>query len=158
MLLPLTHTISLLRIAVQPPRMATPMQRQNNFAITGVEARNRARGQTTLPFTPRDSRPTKLSTYRTIGAAWQEWMHGIGGNKPVKDWTPAEYRAQKSTYSRRKDLWDLMKKLVNAGIAPALVISKIEEHYGPIKSIRSVNDRIAKDVKNGTLPPALSIG
>ena len=142
---------------MQPPRMATPVQRNNNYNIAGVEARNRARGQGTLPFAPLDSRPTKLQAYRTVGAAWQEWMFGIGGNKPVKDWTPAEYRDQKSTYCRRLPLWELMAKLVNSGLAPAHVISKIEEHYGPIRSIKHVADRIKQDVKNGTLPSSLTI-
>ena len=137
--------------------MATPGQMRNNYDIAHIEARNRSRGQATLPFAARDGRPAKFSTYRTIGAAWQEWMHGIGGNKPVKDWTPAEYRAQKSTMCRRDKLFQLMAKLVNAGIAPAVVITRIEQQYGPVKSIHAVNSRIRDDVKNGTLPPALRI-
>jgi len=145
------------RIAVQPPRMANPVQRNNNYNLLAIPARNRARGQAILPFAPIDPRPTKLQAYRTVGAAWQEWMHGIGGNKPVKDWTPAEYKDQKSTYCRRLPLWQLMASLVNAGVAVSLVIKRIEEHYGPVKSIKNVADRIKQDVKNNNLPPVLKV-
>ncbi|CAB9515535.1 hypothetical protein SEMRO_722_G192800.1 [Seminavis robusta] len=123
------------RIAVQPPRMATPGQVDANLFRNGLTVeRTRRNGQTSLRYrsavaTPADSRPAKLSKYRNIGPAWTEWIDGIDGNKPAKNFTPEEIRACKSTYSRRKSLWDLMAKLVNSGKAPAWVISKIDHHY-----------------------------
>ena len=137
--------------------MATPNQRSGNMNRLGIVARNAANGQGTLPFQAADSRPCKLSKYRKIGDAWQEWMHGIGGNKPAKDWTPAERRQQKSTYCRRLPLWKLMSKMCTAGLAPSVFIHRIDIHYGPVRSIGAVADRIKKDTNDGTLPTTLTV-
>ncbi|CAB9499530.1 unknown protein [Seminavis robusta] len=139
------------RIAVQPPRMATPDQ------VDGLTVeRTRRNGQTSLRYrqavatTPADSRPAKLAKYRTVGSAWQEWMHGIGGNKPAKNFT-----ADDISYSRRKPLWTLMATLVNAQKAPAWVISKIEEHYKG--SVLNITAAIKQDTIMGTLHEDLCI-
>ncbi|CAB9520170.1 unknown protein [Seminavis robusta] len=77
--------------------------------------RTRRNGQTSLRYRQLwpPPLPAKLAKYRTVGSAWQEWVHGIGGKKPAKN-----FMAFKSTYSRRKPLWTLMK-------APAWVISRL---------------------------------
>ncbi|CAB9502887.1 hypothetical protein SEMRO_149_G068560.1 [Seminavis robusta] len=100
------------RIAVQPPRMATPDQ-------------------------------------------VDEWMHGIGGNKPAKNFTADDIRACKSTYSRRKPLWTLMATLVNSGKAPAWVITKIEHHYKG--SVLNITAAIKQDTIMGSLHEDLCI-
>ncbi|CAB9526339.1 unknown protein [Seminavis robusta] len=101
------------RIAVQPPRIATPGQ------VDGLTLERTSRnGQTSLRYrsavvaTPADCRPAKQAI-----------------QKPAKNFSPEEIRACKSTYARRKPLWDLMAKLVNSGKAPAWVISKIDHYY-----------------------------
>ncbi|CAB9511702.1 expressed unknown protein [Seminavis robusta] len=150
------------RIAVQPPRMATPDQVDGNLFRNGLTVeRTRRNGQTSLRYrqavatTPADSRPAKLAKYRTVGSAWQEWMHGIGGNKPAKNFTADDIRACKSTYSRRKPLWTLMATLVNAQKAPAWVISKIEEHYKG--SVLNITAAIKQDTIMGSLHEDLCI-
>ncbi|CAB9505314.1 hypothetical protein SEMRO_227_G092310.1 [Seminavis robusta] len=100
-------------------------------------------------------RPAKLAKYRTVGSAWQEWMHGIGGNKPAKNFTADDIRACKSTYSRRKPLWTLMATLVNAQKAPAWVISKIEEHYKG--SVLNITAAIKQDTIMGSLHEDLCV-
>ncbi|CAB9528355.1 hypothetical protein SEMRO_2206_G319030.1 [Seminavis robusta] len=100
-------------------------------------------------------RPAKLAKYRTVGSAWQEWMHGIGGNKPAKNFTADDIRACKSTYSRRKPLWTLMATLVNAQKAPAWVIFKIEEHYKG--SVLNITAAIKQDTIMGSLHEDLCI-
>ncbi|CAB9516790.1 hypothetical protein SEMRO_807_G205290.1 [Seminavis robusta] len=87
------------RIAVQPPRMATPDQACQASQVQKLLALLGKSGCMVL-----------------VAKASQE-LHAD------------DIRACKSTYSRRKPLWTLMATLVNAQKAPAWVISKIEEHY-----------------------------
>ncbi|CAB9528583.1 unknown protein [Seminavis robusta] len=145
------------RIAVQPLRMATPDQVDANLFRNGLTVeRTHWNGQTFLRFrrvvaAPADSRPANLAKYRTVGSAWEEWMHGIGGNKPAKNFTAEDIRACKSTYSRRKPLWTLLATLVNAQKAPAWVITKIEVHYNCKGSILNIAAAIKQDTIMGSL-------
>jgi hypothetical protein len=93
-----------------------------------------------------------------VETAWQEWMYGVDGNKPVKDFTAEERQQQKGTYYNRLPLWQLMTSLVRAKKEPSWVINKINELYGPVHSIRLVAKRIKDDVKNDTLHPDLKVG
>jgi hypothetical protein len=62
------------RVAVQPTRMATPLQRQQTLLLQ-EHVNNQLRAELSpLP--------------RTLLLLWQEWQTGIGGCKPAKDFTP----------------------------------------------------------------------
>ncbi|CAB9520169.1 unknown protein [Seminavis robusta] len=119
------------RIAVQPPRMATPDQVDGNLFRNGLTVeRTRRNGQTSLRYrqavatTPADSRPAKLAKYRT----------GLQVN-----------------LLQEEALWTLMATLVNAQKAPAWVISKIEEHY------KEITAAIKQDTIMGSLHEDLCI-
>lgn len=60
---------------------------------------------------------------------WEEYMRGIGGRKPAKDFTAKERGAVKYTYSLRKPFWNLVNRMIRAGYSSDAAIEKIYECY-----------------------------
>ena len=59
---------------------------------------------------------TLSASPRTLYDLWDEFNHGIGGQKPAKDFTPRERGMVKHKYSRQKVVWDTVARLVNSGL------------------------------------------
>ena len=100
-------------------------------------------------------RPAKLAKYKTVGDCWQEYMFGIGGNKPAKDFTDKESGAI-STYSRRRPIYQRLALLVRAGKAPAVAIRLIDDQY-PGMSLLKIAKELRKGEEEGTLHPSLCV-
>lgn len=92
---------------------------------------------------------------KTIHALWQEYQFGLGTNKPAKDFTTTERGNVRFVYCRRKVVWDLITKLVNAGHSAEAVCDKIQDIYKG--NMTGIIDRIRKDVQGNTLHPDLRI-
>ena len=133
------------RIAVQPPRMATPAQ--------AALIANTTSPQRCTVVRP----PTLQKNIRCLGVLWQEWLHGVGGSKAAKDFTPEErgHKQNCSRFSRRLPIWLLISKLVNAGVLAPEAIRRIEAQYGPKVSIISLGSRIKADIKANRLHQSL---
>jgi hypothetical protein len=128
------------RVAVQPPRMATPLQRQQNLLIQEHD---------------NNQLPAELSPLpRSLILLWQEWQTGIGGRKPAKDFTPSERGAVKFNFSRRKCVWDTIDRLIRSrpGYTAASAIRSIKLSYGENLSVTMVIDAIVRDKKKGGHP------
>ncbi|CAB9512976.1 expressed unknown protein [Seminavis robusta] len=100
-----------------------------------------------------DDRPREFAVAPTcVAEIWEEWMYGLNGNVPVKDWTLRDRIKGKNGWWRRRPLYFLLDALVGDGRSPEDAIKDIEKHYGPSKGISPICDRIRADVKNGCLP------
>ena len=84
---------------------------------------------------------------------WDEYITGIGLNKPAKYFTRAERGTCKYKYSRRKIVWDVVDRLVRTGLPARDAIDRIYAHYGPNLSPTAIINSLRKDKKN--LPPML---
>ena len=78
---------NLMRISIQPPRMATPQQRIDN-AAEATRAEEQAEEIRRRPLAVLMKAPP------TLHELWREYQDGIGGSKPAKDFT-AEERGKK---------------------------------------------------------------
>ena len=90
---------------------------------------------------------------RSLYMLWDEYMTGIGHNKPAKFFTRAERGRCKYKYSRRKIVWDVVERLVRAGVPSRDSIDRIYTQYGPNLSPTAIINILRKDKKN--LPPML---
>ena len=71
------------------------------------------------------------SRLQTCHNLWQEYMFGGPGQKPAKDFTPAERGKVKHVYSLRKPLYDKVAELVKSGVLATVACDKVYEAYGP---------------------------
>ena len=91
---------------------------------------------------------------RTLHQLWEEYINGIGNNKPAKFFTRAE-RGRKETkfiYSRRRIFWKLVEKHVNRNRAANDVIDMIYTLLGPNQSPSAIIMSIRHHTKHNTLP------
>ena len=135
-------------IIIQPPRQATPQQRQerddNNAIVDAAAVHIETEGQQLI---------AKLSkTPRSLYDLWTEYQHGIGGNKAAKDFSYTERGKCKFKYCRRKVVWDCVSKHVNAGHSAVSAIKKIYDCYGNSLTVSSIINAMVKDKKSGGHP------
>jgi hypothetical protein len=96
---------------------------------------------------------TNLSSHpRTLLLLWHEYVYGLQGNKPTKNFTSIEMGRVKHTYCRRKCFWDVMVKLVNTGFTELMEIDKIRQPYGISLAFTAVLNKLQKDKKNDGHP------
>lgn len=94
-------------------------------------------------------RTARLSPHpRTLLALWHEYLHGLNGNKPAKDFTANERGKVKCKYSRRKTFWMTMGKLVRAGYSELAAIDRIKQSYGVNQSVTSIINSLIRDRRN----------
>ena len=82
---------------------------------------------------------------RTLADLWTEYMHGIGGRKAAKDFTPSERGRVKWKYCRRKVVWDTIGRLCNSGYTVAAACRKIRMTYGIRLSVTQIINAMVKD-------------
>ena len=80
---------------------------------------------------------------------WDEWVDGMGGNKPARLFTMCERGKNKSLYSRRKVFWDKVSEYVKAGKSANEAIDKIYGVYGHEKSVTEILRDMRNDRQNG---------
>jgi hypothetical protein len=77
-----------------------------------------------------DRRPATLySNPRVLSVLWDEYVNGVGGRKPAKDFTDEERGRVSSKYSQRKVFWDCMARLIANGLSRESAFSRIENTY-----------------------------
>lgn len=67
---------------------------------------------------------------RDLFVLWAEYEAGIGGNKPARQFSPAERGKVKFKYCRRKIVWDVIDAMINAGCSAQVAIDRIYDEYG----------------------------
>ena len=74
---------------------------------------------------------------RSLHEFWEEYMFGIGDNKPAKAFTTDEVNGQgasfKNKYSRRMKIWRVQSYLINCGLNIEAANARIVEVYGTDK-------------------------
>ena len=105
---------------------------------------------------PTDERPCILAgNVKSYGMFWQEWIHGIAGNKPARLWGREE-RGQNSKFSKRKPIYLLLDRMVHYGKkSPPEAFRVLEMHF-PGKNFGTIAEEIRKRELNGTLHPDLA--
>jgi hypothetical protein len=83
---------------------------------------------------------------------WTEWCHGIGPRKAARNFSAAERGTVKRTFSKRKNAWDLIARLVDAGFSSTAAISKVYQAYGTSLSMSQLLEAIRKDKAQGGHP------
>ena len=139
-------------IAIQPPRMATPAQRQASLVRQGFNPRLVRRRLTRVV----GEKPAHHAKLKTVGECWQECMHGIAGNKPAREFLPCEHG---STYCRRKPLHDTLRDLVNAGKTAAAAIDIVDRLCPPQNghTFLKICDDLKHKRKHDLLPRMLRV-
>jgi hypothetical protein len=88
---------------------------------------------------------------KSLYNVWNEYLLGVGGRKPSRLFCEAERGRVKFTYSRRKVIWDVVRKMVSLGHTAKWIIALIYEVYGPQTSVSDIINRLRRDKNNGTL-------
>ena len=92
---------------------------------------------------------------RTLHDLWDEYIVGIGGAKPAKDYTAQERGKFKYKYYRRKIVWDLLSRLAATGLSSHVIIDRIYQHYGRQCSVTDIVKAVRTDKKQNYVPPIL---
>ena len=142
----LTFACFYCRVYRQPPNCATPAQRQTALAREGLAERLTEAGRTaTFRFAePTDERPCLLAgNVKSYGMFWQEWIHGIAGNKPARLWERVE-RGHNSTFSKRKPICLLLDRMVHYGKkSPPEAFRVLEMHF-LVRTLASQQSRLER--------------
>ena len=101
----------------------------------------------------------RLGKPKTLLMLWHEYMHGLPGNKPAKDFTSAERGTVKYAYSRRKVFWDVLKDLINAGHTELSAVDLVYQTYGRNSSNTTICKLMVDDRRrfNGRSHPNLRV-
>ena len=96
---------------------------------------------------------------RTLQELWTEWMVGIGGRKPAKDFTTQErnHRLVKQKYYRRKVVWDKIRQLIDAGSNEQDAMYRIRQCYGFRMSVTQVINFMLHDRRTRGGHPNLAV-
>ena len=99
--------------------------------------------------------PTLMPKPKSLFDLWDEYINGVGGRKPARHFLEPERGWVKYKYTRRKVVWDLIRKLVDLGHTAQRAIDMIYEVYGEQTCVTAIINRMRKDKLNGTLNPNL---
>jgi hypothetical protein len=100
-----------------------------------------------------DPRALLTPNPRTLHVLWEEWIRGVGGNKPAREFTRVERGRAKYKYSRRKNVWTVISKMVNAGLSAHEAIERLHQVYGAGASPTRIINCLIRDKRN--LPHSL---
>ena len=79
---------------------------------------------------------------------WDEYVNGIGGRKPAREFTRVERGRVKHIYSKRLIIWRCIKRLLDRGYTLSTAINKITRVYGDI-SMTELIKKMRPDKKRG---------
>jgi hypothetical protein len=142
--------VNIKRIGRQPARMmmlaTAAASRTQGGDITGAENAVPVRAPPTASLSPAP---------KDLYQLWNEYLHGIGGRKPAKNFSPSERGRVKHVYGLRNSGWQVILELVRSGITCEVAIDRIYTVYGAQTSLTTILRRLKKDRKDGTLSPNL---
>jgi hypothetical protein len=142
--------VNIKRIGRQPGRMmmlaTAAASRTQGGDITGAENTVPVRAPPTASLSPAP---------KDLYQLWNEFLNGIGGRKPAKNFTSHERGRVKHVYGLRNSGWQVILDLVRSGHTAEVAIDRIYAVYGPQTSLTTILRRLKKDRKDGTLSPNL---
>ena len=94
---------------------------------------------------------------KNLYVLWTEYIDGIAGSKPARDFTPAERGKCKIKYCRRKAFWELVVTQIRHGISADVAIDQIYAVYGTHMPVTTILNKIMKDRKDGKIPDQLRV-
>jgi hypothetical protein len=89
---------------------------------------------------------------RNLHVLWEEYIVGLAGCKPAKDFTSQERGKNKTKYSIRLPFWSCVSMHVNAGFSAFTCIEKIYKSYGEKLSVYTILKEMQKDKAKGGHP------
>jgi hypothetical protein len=89
---------------------------------------------------------------RTLLLLWHEYLFGLEGNKPARNFTSTERGTVKFKFCRRNNFWTVMARLINGGFTELTAIDKVHQAYGNNLSVTSILNKMQKDKRNGGHP------
>ena len=104
-----------------------------------------------LAFEETDRRPILGRNPRTLSVLWDEWMNGVAGNLPAREFTRAQRGAKgvKANFCHRKPFWKCMNRLIDGGSTAAQALRRIDLVYEKYGSVTKQLKAIGKDEKIG---------
>jgi Transcriptional activator of glycolytic enzymes len=82
----------------------------------------------------------------SIHDLWAEWTRGIGGQKPASQFTTRDKEAAgRCTFSRRNNVWRIIKRLVDAGINADVACNCFYQAYGQTKGVSAIIQCVLDD-------------
>ena len=111
-----------------------PRNPQQAAGAVPMEPAPQAQAQPVLPQFPPplgiDPTARLSKSPKELLVLWHEYLYGLNGNKPAKDFTHLERGRDRSTYSRRKCFWDVMVVHIRAGYHDITAIARIKGALG----------------------------
>lgn len=107
-----------------------------------------------------DCRPATLcENPKTLYVLWQEYMYGIHGRKPAREFTKQDKAAVRARYSQRRVIWDQINKLMRSKhrYTANEAIEKIYSVYGIRTPVTVIIKRIREDIAKSEGNPELSV-
>ena len=82
---------------------------------------------------------------KDLYTVWKEWEFGLNGTKAARDFTIRERGANRFAFSRRKNVWDAVIRMIAHGFTSDTAIDRIYLVYGRKKSVCTICNLLAKD-------------
>ena len=142
------------RVAMQPIRRVTTTTGIDLLAGTAT-GRTGGAAMELAPALAMMHPPTLMPKPKSLFDLWDEYLNGVGGRKPARHFSESERGRVKYKYTRRKVVWDVIRKLVDLGHSSQRAIDMIYEVYGAQTCVTAIINRMRKDKLNGTLNPNL---
>jgi len=102
--------------------------------------------------------PAELSpSPRSLHELWTEYLYGVGGRKPAKDFNREERGRVKHKYCRRNKVWRVIDNLVKAGYHYEDAIQRIYGVYGHSTPVTTIINKLGEDLRNNRLSPMLRV-
>ena len=145
------------RVAIQPARRVATATGLD-FLAGAATTRTAGAATELAPALAMTNPPTLSPNPKSLYDLWDEYLNGLGGRKPARLFSESERGRVKYKYTRRKVVWDIVKKLVDFGHTANTAIDMIYTVYGAQTCVTKIINRLRKDKRNGTLNPNLQGG
>jgi Transcriptional activator of glycolytic enzymes len=107
-----------------------------------------------------DCRPATLcENPKTLYVLWQEYMYGIHGRKPAREFTKQDKVSVRARYSQRRVIWDQINKLMRSKyrFTANEAIEKIYSVYGIRTPVTVIIKKIREDMAKSEGNPDVSV-
>ena len=98
-----------------------------------------------------------MPNLKSLFDLWDEYLNGVGGRKPARLFSETERGRVKYKYTRRKVVWDIVRKLVDLGHSSHRAIDMIYNVYGAQTSVTDIINRLRRDKKMGHSIPIFGV-
>ena len=122
--------------------------------LAGAAATGTVGASTLAPALAMMNPPSLMPNPKSLFDLWDEYLNGVGGRKPARLFSETERGRVKYKYTRRKVVWDVVRKLVDLGHSSHRAIDMIYDVYGAQTCLTDIIIGMRKD---GTLNPNLRL-